>query len=115
MVENHEINRVEKETEHRGHPRFYELLEEIKETHNRKNHDYAQDKDPLSNLKMCESLGVPAWKGTLVRMSDKWSRITQLANGKEALVKDEAITDTLKDMAVYSLLCIILIEENKNK
>jgi len=94
-----------------GHPRFYELIEEIKKTHSDKNHDYATASDPLSNLKLSQEIGIPPWKGVLVRMSDKWSRITQLASGKKAQVKGEAITDTLKDLAVYSLLCLILYEE----
>ena len=97
-----------------GHPKFYKLIEELKEIHSSKNHDYA-GQDPLSNLKMSEAFGIPAWKGTLIRMSDKFARIVQLANKEENLVKDESIIDTLKDLAVYSLLCIILYEENKNR
>lgn len=96
----------------RGHPRFYELLEEMRETHNRKNHDYATDTDPLSNLRLCETFGVEAWLGTLVRMADKWSRITELSK-KEAMVADESIKDTLIDLANYSLLCYILLEEHE--
>jgi hypothetical protein len=95
-----------------GHPDFYKLIDELKEIHSRKNHDYA-GKDPLSNLKVSESFGIPAWKGCLIRMSDKWSRITQLANKGESLVKDESIIDTLKDLSIYSLLCIILFKEKK--
>lgn len=96
-----------------GHPRFYELLLQIAELHARKNHDYAKDKDPLSNLKMCESFGITPFQGILVRLSDKWSRITQLSK-KQAMVKDESILDTLMDMAVYSLLAIIVKEEEQD-
>jgi len=91
-------------------PKFHELLKEITELHNKKNSDYATDEDPLSNLKLCEQFGIPAWKGCLVRMSDKWSRIVQLSQ-KEASVVEESIVDTLKDLATYSLLCVILYEE----
>jgi hypothetical protein len=94
-----------------GHPRFYQLLDELKDLHDRKNADYSEEDDPLSNLRLCELFGIPAWKGVLVRISDKWSRVAQLASGREALVKDESVIDTLKDMAVYALLCIILFEE----
>ena len=97
----------------RGHPRFFALLDEMAEIHSRKNSDYAKSEDPLSNLKECEKLGVPAYMGTLIRMTDKFSRITQLSNGKKPAVNDEAIEDTLKDLAAYSLLAIILFEENK--
>lgn len=95
-----------------GHPRFYEILEEMAELHSRKNHDYSGD-DPLSNLKMCESIGIPAWKGVLIRLMDKWSRLTNFAKQEVLLVEDESLIDTLKDNAVYSILCLILWEEEK--
>lgn len=80
--------------------------------HDRKNANYASDSDPLSNLKMCESFGVPAVMGTMVRMSDKWSRLTQLAKGKPDEV-GESMKDTLIDLAIYCLLMIILLEEKE--
>lgn len=106
------IERVRKLGPLGGHPRFYELLLEIAELHTKKNHDYAKDNDPLSNLRLCESFGVPAFKGTLVRLSDKWSRITELSK-KDNMVKSESIIDTLMDNAIYSLLAILLFEEQQ--
>ena len=97
-----------------GHPRFYELLLQIAELHANKNHDYAVDNDPLSNLRQAESFGIPAYKGVLVRLSDKWSRIQELSK-KPGLVKTESVEDTLMDMAVYSLLAIILFGEQNKK
>jgi len=94
-----------------GHPRFHELLEEIRELHNKKNADYSEENNPLSNFYMCEKFGIPAWKGCLVRISDKTSRIFRLATKGKVEVKDESIIDTLKDLAVYSLICIILYEQ----
>lgn len=91
-------------------PAFVKLLDEIKTLHENKNHDYAQDTDPLSNLRKSEAMGIPAWKGVLVRLTDKWSRIEQLANGKEP--KNESLRDSLIDNAVYSLLCVLLLEES---
>ena len=96
-----------------GHPRFYELLEEIAELHARKNSDYATNEEPLSNLKRCERIGIPAWKGIIVRLEDKWDRIEKLAVKGEPSVVEETIIDTLKDSAVYALLCIVLLEESK--
>jgi len=103
-----------------GHPMFYSLLTEMAELHKRKDSDYAGSK-PLSNFDASESFGIPAYKGVLIRMSDKWSRITTLlknenlmdyqANGP--LVQDETIEDTLMDLAVYSLITIILRKEFK--
>lgn len=90
-------------------PAFIALIDEIKALHESKNHDYATDTDPLSNLRRSEAFGVPAWKGVLVRLTDKWSRIEQLANGKAP--KHESLRDSLLDNAVYSLLAIVLLEE----
>lgn len=95
--------------QHQGHPRFYELVEEMIDLHNRKNANYAKDSNPLSNFEECESFGVPAHIGAMVRMSDKWSRLVQLMGGKKDMV-GEPMKDTLRDFAVYCLLEIILLE-----
>jgi hypothetical protein len=90
-------------------PKFHALLDEVRTLHDSKSHDYTPDSDPLSNLRKCELMGVPAWKGVLVRLTDKWSRIEQLSNGK--VPKHESLRDSLIDNAVYSLLCVILLDE----
>jgi hypothetical protein len=94
-----------------NNPAFELLLDEIKRLHDSKNHDYATDQDPLSNLRRAESFGIPAWKGVLVRLSDKWSRIEQLTAGKAP--KHESLRDSLIDNAVYSLLAVILLDEQR--
>lgn len=106
------IERISKLQELGGHERFYELLLEMADIHAKKNHDYASDQDPLSNLKGSSRLGIKPFTGVLIRLEDKWSRIEQLFR-KDPMVKDESITDTLMDNAVYSLLGIILLEEEK--
>lgn len=93
-----------------GHQQFYKIIEELKVLHSRKNHDYARNDDPLSNFKEAEKFGIPAWKGCLVRMSDKWSRLIELSK-KEGF--NESIDDTLRDLAVYSIICLILYKEKK--
>jgi len=92
-------------------PAFGTLLDEIKALHDSKNHDYAENDDPLSNLRRSEAFGIPAWKGVLVRLTDKWSRIEQLAAGKEP--KHESLRDSLIDNAVYSLLAVLLLDEQE--
>lgn len=89
-------------------PKFYKLLEEIRKLHDSKNSDYATNSDPFSNFRECERFGVPAWKGVLVRMSDKFCRICNLAD-KPA--RNEAIQDSFVDLAVYALICKILYDE----
>ena len=99
-----------------GHPRFYELLDMMRDIHDRKSHDYAGDKtDPLKNFRLCENQGIPAWQGVLVRLSDKLSRLQAFARQGELKVKDESVVDTFLDNAVYSLLGLILFEETLEK
>ena len=94
-----------------GDQRFYALLNEIAELHSRKSYDYAPEDDPLANFKRSEKLGVPAWKSCLIRMGDKQGRIEQLANGKDP--QNESLRDSLIDNAVYSLLAVLLLEDEK--
>lgn len=88
---------------------FNKLIDEIKNLHDAKSHDYATSHDPLANLRRCASFGVDPVRGVLVRMSDKWGRLEQLAGGKTP--KNESMRDTLIDNAVYSLLAVVLLDE----
>jgi hypothetical protein len=98
-----------------GHPMFYEILEEMKQIHAVKNKDYGGG-DPLGNFKTsADSLGISPFKGILVRLSDKWSRISNIVKSGETHVKDETIEDTLKDLACYSILAIIVRRETEIK
>ena len=56
-----------------AHPYVKETFDRLWELHQAKEADYA-GQAPLSNFRQCERFGVPAWRGALVRMSDKWSR-----------------------------------------
>jgi len=88
-----------------GHKRFYELLDIIAEIHSNKSHDYGGKGSPLSNLEIF------GWKGVIVRLGDKFCRLKNFYNQGEFKVKDENIKDTFIDMAIYSLLAIVLYEE----
>jgi hypothetical protein len=90
-------------------PAFNRLLDEIRRLHDDKSHDYSEDCDPLSNLKRSERFGVQPFHGVLVRLSDKWARIEQLAGGKSP--KHESLRDSLIDSAVYALLAVVLLDE----
>ena len=93
---------------------FYKILLKAAETHYRKNKNYASAADPFSNFKMCEAFGITAEQGVLVRMSDKWSRIVNLASGVKDLV-GESIKDTLLDLGVYSLILYTMMVEEEAK
>ncbi len=97
-----------------GHPDFYKLLDQMAELHSKKNHDYAGTSDPLKNLRACTRLELDPFIGVMVRLQDKWSRIEEFVKSKTLLVKNESVEDTLMDNAVYSLLAIILLREQKS-
>lgn len=77
-----------------------------------KNSDYAQGDDPFANFRACESLGIDAATGIMVRMSDKFSRVANLLK-REAQVQDESIEDTLRDVANYAIILLLLIRETR--
>jgi len=77
-----------------------------------KNHDYAADADPFRNFRECGRFGVSIDSGILVRMSDKWSRLCQLAApGETAEVSDETLIDTLLDLINYAAILIAVYED----
>ena len=89
------------------------IFDELKELHKAKDNDYAGG-EPLSNFKKCEQFGIPAWKGCLIRLSDKYSRIISLiSKDGQHKVTDESLEDTLKDLAVYSIITLALLKETK--
>lgn len=98
-----------------GHPRFYEILGDMGELHSRKNHDYAGTSDPLKNLRACTRLDLEPFMGVMVRLQDKWSRLEEFVKSGKLMVKGESVKDTLMDNAVYSVLAIILYEEQEKE
>ena len=95
--------------------RFYELLDEMREIHDKKRHDYANPVDVFANFRTSEMAGISAWKGISVRLGDKFSRMMGFVKKEELKVEDENFKDTLLDLANYSLICLILYEEEKRK
>ena len=91
--------------------RFYEILDVIKELHDKKRHDYGANEDIFANFRLSELSGISAWKGSVVRMGDKYARISNFIKKGDFKFKEESIKDTLMDMAIYSLITIILYEE----
>ncbi len=81
----------------------------MREVHNKKNHDYAGDKDPLANFREF------GWYGIIVRISDKYHRIINFTKKGVLKVVEESFKDTLLDLANYCLLAIILWEEEQQK
>lgn len=88
-------------------PAFDALLKLMGVIHDAKRSDYASSGNPLGNFEAARMLGIDPMIGILIRMGDKYTRICNLAGKGRAAVKDESITDTLIDLANYSLLAVL--------
>ena len=107
-----------------GHPRFHELLKEIGELHSKKNADYAgggqtgalDNFNRLSRLKKVwpnfdwsSPFGVAM--SYMLKQFD--AALFLYEQQKESMV-GEGIPERLKDVSVYSLIGMIIIEEENN-
>lgn len=91
--------------------RFFEACQTISKA---KNADYTGGAaDPFANFKAVEILGISTEQGFLTRMMDKMKRIASFAEKGELQVKDESVTDTLRDLANYACLLAGYIESKK--
>lgn len=97
-----------------GDPRFRAELESLWRLHCLKAADYGEDEDPLANLRGIEAdFGIPAEKGVIVRLRDKWQRFCKWV--KKGALANESIKDTCQDTAAYFLLLKILLQEKEDK
>lgn len=75
------------------------IAEDIVDVVIKKNHDYGD-----------------AWQRygiftPLIRINDKILRVKTLSSGEKALIADESILDTLKDIVAYGLLAILKLTD----
>lgn len=93
---------------------FEDVTKQMLELTRKKNHDYSNGDDPFKNFTMVEQMGIAtAEQGFLTRMNDKMMRLTTFANGGKLLVADEKAEDTLKDLAVYSILMLCYLRSKQ--
>lgn len=98
-------------TRHPNSARFHEILTELGELHDRKQKDYGRGDDPFANVRASSEWGVPGWVGALIRGTDKLRRLQSLiANGK---LENESAEDSLRDLAVYSIIALVLFEQER--
>lgn len=92
-----------------GDPRYLALLEQLRHLHLKKSADYGKGADPLANLRGSADIGIAPWKGAYLRLKDKTRRMDSFClNGR---LECEGVRDTLLDLAAYSLLVLLLFEE----
>ena len=94
---------------------FFDLCDSLKEMHRRKSRDYGcpSGEDPLANIRNGAAfVGIPSWKGAMVRLSDKVTRLA--AYNATGRLENESLEDNLFDLASYSLLALLLHREERN-
>jgi hypothetical protein len=92
-----------------GDPRFHALLKEIGDLHDQKQNDYGTDHDPFANVRASQDFGVAPWIGALVRLNDKVTRLKHFA--AKGSLANESAEDSMLDVAVYSLIALVLYRE----
>ena len=94
---------------------FDDALDELKMLHDAKNHDYATEENPYKNLEKVSAIGVEPWRGIVIRLMDKFSRLEEYCVKGELAIKSEGVEDTFADIAVYSILARILFRKEQEK
>jgi len=92
---------------------FEEIINEILDLHKRKSSDYGRAHDPFANVRASEDFGIPGWVGCAVRMNDKMRRLQAAAQG--STMQNESIEDSFYDLAVYSVIGLVLYRQSKEK
>lgn len=82
---------------------FKEITDLMVETYEKKNHDYGDSFD-----KSVDEFGLVS---PAIRLTDKLNRFKTLIK-TESKVKDESISDTLLDLANYSILTYLYIKNH---
>ena len=94
---------------------FDDVLDELKMLHDAKNSDYSTLENPYKNLQAVERIGIEAWRGIVIRLMDKFSRLEEYCVKGELAIKSEGIEDTFKDIANYSILAMILFRKEQKQ
>jgi len=89
---------------------FYDKLIAAALLHAKKQRDYGKEGDPFANVRASEEWGVPGWVGAMIRATDKVRRLQTHAT-RGSLI-NESVEDSLLDLAVYSLIALVLYEQD---
>ena len=114
LVEEARPARVARDT-HPTSQAFFDLCDQMKEMHRRKSRDYGcpSGEDPLANIRNgARFVGIPSWKGAMVRLSDKVTRLA--AYNATGRLENESLEDNLFDLASYALLALLLHREDRD-
>lgn len=91
---------------------FNVIVDKLVKVHLAKNHDYAGG-DYLSDIMASKRMGITPWKNALLRIQQKMSRLESFAKQGEFAVAGEKFEDTCEDLAVYSIIMLMLYKHKK--
>lgn len=94
---------------HPAAARFHVILRELGDLHDQKQKDYGREKDPFANVRAGEDFGIRPWVTALSRANDKMRRIQKYA--RSGGLANEGVEDSLRDLAVYAIIGLVLWEE----
>ena len=104
---------VTQSTRHPNSSRFHAILTELGELHDKKQKDYGRGEDPFANVRASSEWGIEGWVGAMVRATDKLRRLQTFA--QTGTLSNEGVVDSLKDLAVYSIIALVLYEQEEHK
>jgi len=105
--------KIEIEVPDDAHPaslKFYAALGEMAKLHARKQADYGRANNPFANVSASEEFGISPWVGCMIRANDKMRRLQAFA--KKGKLLNESVEDSLLDLAVYSVIGLVLFRES---
>lgn len=82
-------------------PSFTDILKEMQELYEKKNHDYGNS--------FSETIQEFGFSPAIARINDKFKRVKQMVKGEQMLV-NESMRDNLIDIANYCVLTIIELD-----
>jgi hypothetical protein len=105
-----------------GHKEFYKILENLATLHSAKNFQYAKKGNPLSNFQRTGDLIQPLIKhGVSTDLAACMTLVAKQMTAVFDMVGDckegcvEQVEDKFRDIAVYSIIAMILLKESKEK
>ena len=102
-----------------GSPTFYQLLEEMAITHDKKSHDYASNENPYGNYHFAGQLAqlfAHSYQdaGFVGRLGEKLYRLANLESSQK-IPQNESIEDTERDICVIVALWMADRRDRRNK
>lgn len=95
-----------------GSDKFLSILDEVREMHLRKSHDYGDNADALANIRSsADVINAEPWAGAVLRMSDKMHRLKSFFHSGR--VEFDGVDDTLLDLCAYSAIALVLYRESQ--